>query len=117
MKLYLLTSIISLCLVSVYRADNLADLTTCERDVKHCENFPFRQVQENVSNVNNNSSNQKGLKSVAIKDLGLVEKQIVLEQTDIQENGNFNTTNCTYHTVPSEFIAKLKRLNPIIRII
>lgn len=86
-------SIIPLCLVSVHRADNLADLATCERDVENCENFSFRRAQENVSNVNNNSSSQKGLKSVAIKDLGLVEKQIVLEQTHIQENGNFNTTN------------------------
>ena len=114
-----MTSIISLCLISVYRADNLADLATCERDVGNCEQFSFRRAQENVSNVNNNSSSQKGLKSIAMKDLGVVEKQIVLEQTDIQENGNFNTTNCTYHTVPSEFIrqmnGKLRRLNPIIR--
>lgn len=88
MKMYFVISVVLLCLISVIRADGAVDLAKCERDVGNCEKFSFRRIQQNVSSVNNNSS----LKSVALSDLGLVENQIVLEQTNIQENGNFNTT-------------------------
>lgn len=91
MKLYIGISVSLFCLFSEIRADNSLDLEKCERDLKNCENFSFRRNHQNVSDaVNNNSSDQKSLKSVVLNDLGLVEKQIMLEQTNIQENGNFN---------------------------
>lgn len=90
MKLYIGISVGLLCLISELRADNSVNLTKCERDVENCENFSFHQNHQNVSNANNNSSDQKSLKSIVLNDLGLVEKQIMIEQTNIQENGNFN---------------------------
>lgn len=79
-----------LCFISEFRADSSVESAKCERDVENCENFSFRRNDQNFSNANSNSSDQKSLKSVALNDLGLVEKQIMLEQTNIQENGNFN---------------------------
>lgn len=88
MKLFFRFCVIFLCLISFIRSDNLVDSAKCERDVENCENVSFQRIEKNVSNVNKNSSEQKTVKSNTLKDLDHVEKQIMLEQTNIQENGN-----------------------------
>lgn len=91
MRSYPLVGVVSLCLVSVLRANNSVHLAQCERDVGNCEKFSFRRIQPNVSiTVNlNRSSNQKNVKTKPLYDLGIVENRIVNEETHIQENGNF----------------------------
>lgn len=95
MKMYFVKSVIIISLIiqlSVVHSEIDVELAKCERDVGNCKQFSFHQTKLNVSNVNN-SSDQRNLNTADLKDLSLVENQIVFEQSQIQENGNFVTLN------------------------
>lgn len=78
--------VLFVCLwISVLRADHSINVEKCERDAENCEQFSFRRIHQNYSNVNR--SDAKSLSTQAIKDL--VENQIVLAQAYNEENGNF----------------------------
>lgn len=87
-----------LCWISVLRADDSINLSKCTRDDENCEQFSFRRIQQNISNVN--GSDSKNLRSRPFNN-DLVENQIVLAQAFNEENGNFHTFACYYS---NEFI-------------
>lgn len=91
MKMYFVKSVALISLIiqlSVVQSDIDVELAKCKSDVENCEQFSFHQVKANVSNLN-----QKNLNTAVLKDLNLVEDQIIFEQSHIQENGNFGTLN------------------------
>lgn len=91
MKMYFKCGVFLSCwLLTLARGDPPVDSIKCDNRAENCEQFSFRRAEQNVSNVNNNSSRAKILESDDFKTLGLAENRIVSEQADNQENGNFD---------------------------
>lgn len=87
--------------ISVLLADPSIDMAKCELDIENCENESYRQISQNLTN-GNNTNRSKSVKSDALRGLDLIENQLVVEQSHIQENGNctcqiytFNRFKCS----------------------